>query len=224
MNVILFDIDGTLVRTGGAGKTALEAGLCATFAIPEVRHTVSYSGRTDLAISRDLLAAHDVEPSVDNERRLLEAYLARLPDALKLHGGRVCPGVVELLEWLAPRPQTLLGLLTGNVRAGARLKLSHFGLWDYFRVGGFGDYVYDRDDVARAALQDIQAHLGADVDPSSIWVVGDTPLDVRCARAIGARAVAVATGWHSREELAGCRPDLLLEDLSQLNSLQALWA
>ena len=194
MNVILFDIDGTLIRTGGAGKTAIEAGLRSAFGVMEIRDTVSFSGRTDLAIGRDLLAVHDIEPTHRNEVALHEAYLARLPEALKLHGGEVCPGVVDLLEWLAPRERILLGLLTGNVRAGARLKLDHFGLWDYFRCGGFGDFTYDRDDVARAAFQDVQAHLGAGIDPASIWIIGDTPLDVKCARAIGAKAVAVATG------------------------------
>jgi len=224
MKVVLFDIDGTLVRTGGAGKTAIESGLSSTFGVLELRDTVPYSGRTDLAIGRDLLAVHDIEPSQENEVRLHESYLARLPEALRLHGGEVCPGVIELLEWLAPRERILLGLLTGNVRAGARLKLGHFGLWDYFHCGGFGDFTYDRDDVARAALQDVQSHLGTGIDPASIWVIGDTPLDVKCARAIGAKAVAVATGWHPLGELAESKPDVLLADLTHNTELLQAWA
>ena len=132
--------------------------------------------------------------------------------------------MAELLEYLMPRERVLLGLLTGNVRAGARIKLGHFGLWDYFRCGGFGDHTFDRDDVARAAFQDVQAHLGKDVDPADVWVIGDTPLDVRCARAIGAKVVAVATGWHPLGELAGCRPDVLLADLTHAAELLERWA
>jgi phosphoglycolate phosphatase-like HAD superfamily hydrolase len=114
-----------------------------------------------------------------------------------------------------------VGLLTGNIRAGARVKLGHFGLFDYFAFGGFGDIHHDRDEVAREALAETHRHLGRTVPGERIWVVGDTPLDIRCARAIGARAVAVVTGWHPREELAACSPDLLLNDLSEAKALLA---
>jgi phosphoglycolate phosphatase-like HAD superfamily hydrolase len=212
MPTILFDIDGTLVRTGGAGKDAMEAALRAAFGVADIRDTVGYSGRTDRAIATDLLAAHAIDPTPANVTALQEAYLGHLPHSLSRRGGEVCPGVGELLAAL--RGTTPVGLLTGNVRAGARHKLGHFGLWDYFPFGGFGDDHLDRDDVARAALAALRRHAGRPVDPADVWVVGDTPLDVRCARAIGARAVAVATGWHSPGELAGCRPDVLLADLS----------
>ena len=117
----------------------------------------------------------------------------------------------------------ILGLLTGNVRSGARHKLSHHGLWDYFACGGFGDEHYERDDVARSALAEVRAHLGRDLDPRDVWVIGDTPLDVRCARAVGARAVAVATGWHPAEELAVHEPDHLFTDLSDAEELLRVW-
>src|SRR4051794_18986840 len=188
MRIILFDIDGTLVRTGGAGKAAMEAGLRAAFGITHINDTVPYSGRTDRAIARDLLAVHGIEPTPENQRTLQAAYLAELPAALKQFGGQVCPGVGELLVTLGTQPDTVLGLLTGNVRAGAQAKLGHFGLWDYFVCGGFGDEHFDRDDVARMALAEVKSHLGREVDPARVWVIGDTPLDVRCARAIGASA------------------------------------
>lgn len=224
MPIILFDIDGTLVRTGGAGKAAMEAGLRAAFGVEYVNDTVPYSGRTDRAIARDLLAVHGIDPTPANQRTLSEAYLAHLPGSLKKHGGKVCPGVGELLSALGSQPATVLGLLTGNVRAGARTKLGHFGLWDHFACGGFGDEHFDRDDVARVALADVRAHLGRDVDPADVWVVGDTPLDVKCARAIGARAVAVATGWHPHAELLECGPDFLFTDLSDHPSVLTIWA
>lgn len=223
MPIILFDIDGTLVRTGGAGKAAMEAALVAAFGVAELRDKVPYSGRTDTAITRDLLRVHGIDPSPENQRKLREAYLELLPLALKEKGGTVCPGVPELLAAVSAKPGVVLGLLTGNVRAGAAHKLGHFGLWHFFPCGGFGDDHHDRDDVARSALASVREHLGRDVHPSEVWVIGDTPLDVSCARAVGANAVAVATGWHPLEELAGCAPDLIFNDLSDHAQLLAAW-
>jgi phosphoglycolate phosphatase-like HAD superfamily hydrolase len=223
MPIILFDIDGTLVRTGGAGKFAMEAALVDAFGVKELRDEVPYSGRTDVAITRDLLRVHGIDPTLENQRKLREAYLERLPGSLFSKGGTVCPGVPELLAAIAGKPGIVLGLLTGNVRVGAQRKLGHFGLWDYFACGGFGDDCYDRDDVARAALVSVRAHLARDVSPTDVWVIGDTPLDVSCARAIGANAVAVATGWHPPEELAICAPDLIFDDLSDHSRLLAVW-
>ncbi len=223
MPIILFDIDGTLVRTGGAGKAAMESALRAAFGVSELRDEVPYSGRTDVAIGRDLLRVHGLDPSPANQQKLRETYLTHLPNSLKAKGGEVCPGVPELLTALAGRPGVVLGLLTGNVRAGARTKLSYFGLWDYFTCGGFGDEYSDRDDVARSALVSVREHLGGEVNPADVWVIGDTPLDVSCARAIGANAVAVATGWHPADELALCEPDLFFDDLSDHSRLLAVW-
>ncbi len=222
MPIVLFDIDGTLVRTGGAGKAAMEHGLISAFGITELRDEVPYSGRTDYAITRDLLAVHGIEPTPENQRTLREAYLEHLPKSLRTKGGTICPGVPELLATLAQQP-VVLGLLTGNVRSGAQTKLGHFDLWKYFACGGFGDNHFDRDDVARAAHASAQSHLGRPVEPNDIWVIGDTPLDVSCARAIGAKAVAVATGWHPLEELAECKPDLLFADLANHSQLLDLW-
>ncbi|WP_439626544.1 HAD family hydrolase [Gemmata sp.] len=223
MPILLFDIDGTLVRTGGAGKGAMEHALQTAFGVREVRDTVSYSGRTDRAIGRDLLRVHGIDPTPENQTRLHEAYLAELPVRLKTHGGEVCPGVTELLGELRPRSGVVLGLLTGNVRVGARHKLNHFGLWDFFACGGFGDDHFDRDDVARTAVSEVRAHLKREVAAGDVWVIGDTPLDVQCARAVGAKAVAVATGWHPLEELASHAPDYALADLSNPAELLRIW-
>jgi phosphoglycolate phosphatase len=223
MPIILFDIDGTLIRSGGAGKDAMEGALRAAFGLTEIHDKVPYSGRTDCAIARDLLGVHGIEASPANQRALREAYLARLPHSLKSRGGKVLPGINDLLAALQHRDETVVGLLTGNIRAGARTKLGHFGLWDFFTCGGFGDDYFERDDVARMALAEVRTHTGRHIDPADIWVIGDTPLDVSCARAIGAKAIAVATGWHPIEELSACAPDHLFRDLSEYQRVLEVW-
>src|SRR5205823_138073 len=129
----------------------------------------------------------------------------------------------ELLRQLAARSDVAVGLLTGNIRDGARVKLGHYGLFDFFSFGGYGDRHLDRDDVAREALDVARQFLSGTVFLDRIWVIGDTPLDVRCARCIGVRVAAVCTGFHSSEELAAAEPDLLLTDLSDPAPLLSLW-
>ena len=223
MPIILFDIDGTLIRSGGAGKDAMEGALRIAFGLTEIKDEVPYSGRTDVAIARDLLRVHGIEATLANQRTLQEAYLANLLVSLKSRGGTVLPGVNELLAALKGRTDSVLGLLTGNIRVGARTKLTHFGLWENFTCGGFGDEHFDRDDVARMALAEVQSHIGREVNPTDIWVVGDTPLDVQCARAIGAKVIAVATGWHPVDELAACEPDHVFADLADHQHVMTVW-
>jgi phosphoglycolate phosphatase len=213
MIICLFDIDGTLLASGGAGKAALESAFCDEFSVA-LRHQVPYSGRTDRAIIRDLLRLHDIDYTVENRDRLFAGYLQRLPDRLVRNQGRVLPGMLELLQSLRQRDDIAIGLLTGNLRAGAKVKLGHFGIYDHFAFGGFGDHHYDRDDVAREALQAAHAHTASTIPGDRVWVIGDTPLDVQCARAIGARVVAVATGVHSVEQLQATSPDLTLADFA----------
>jgi phosphoglycolate phosphatase-like HAD superfamily hydrolase len=214
MHVCLFDIDGTLISSGGAGKAALELALFQEFGIERITDKLVLSGRTDRAICRDLFAYHVLDDTPENWRRLIDAYLQNLPHCLATKGGKVLPGITELLEGLRRHDDVRVGLLTGNIRAGAKVKLGHFGLYEHFAFGGFGDDHFDRDDVAREALQAVHVHCKGMACADRIWVIGDTPLDIRCARAIGARAVAVATGWHPAEELSACEPDLLFTDLS----------
>jgi phosphoglycolate phosphatase len=221
MHICLFDIDGTLIASGGSGKAALEAALAEEFGITRLIDKLQLSGRTDRAIMADLFRLHVIDDTPENHARLRDAYLCHLPRYL--HAGRVLPGIAELLAHLSGRHDVAIGLLTGNVRAGAKVKLGFFGLYDYFAFGGYGDHHLDRDDVAREALAAVHGRLNRVVQAERIWVVGDTPLDIRCARAIGARAVAVATGWHSLTELAEHGPDLLLADLADPAPLLAHW-
>ncbi len=213
MPVCLFDIDGTLIASGGAGKAALEAGLSSEFGVNRLIEKLDLSGRTDRAIVTDLLRRLDLPTEEATQQRLFNAYLRHLPDCLRRSTGRVLPGIQPLLNHLRERTDVALGLLTGNIRAGARVKLEHFGLHEYFTFGGFGDEYHDRDDVARSAWRELTA-LYPGVSPREVWVIGDTPLDIRCARAIGARVVAVATGWHPPEELSAHAPDLIMADLA----------
>jgi phosphoglycolate phosphatase len=224
MYVCLFDIDGTLLSSGGAGKAAMEAALVTEFGAVEPAYSVPFAGRTDRAIARDLFQMHRIEESTSNWQRFLTAYLQHLPACLVAHKGQILPGIAALLQCLQTRGDVAVGLLTGNVRDGARLKLGHYGLFHHFAFGGFGDHHLTREDVAREALNAVRSHLDDSIRGEQVSVVGDTPLDVRCARAIGARAVAVATGWHSLDILAAEQPDLLLADLSDASRLLQLWS
>ncbi len=220
----LFDIDGTLLSSGGAGKHAMYAAIASEFGVTKLDDGVAFAGRTDRAIAGDLFSRHGIENSADNWRRFVAAYLGHLPQCLADRQGRVLPGVATLLEQLNARDDVIIGLLTGNLRDGARTKLGYFGLFDYFRFGGFGDTHLDRNDVARDAVIELEAHLERPLSTDFAWVIGDTPLDVRCARAISARVLAVATGFHSVAELAVEKPDLLLPDLSDTSPLLEMLA
>lgn len=221
MHLFLFDIDGTLIDTSGAGRAALELAVSEEFGVA-TPHRVNLSGRTDRGIAREYFEVHRIEATEENFARLIGAYLSRLSAGLPARPGRVLPGAAELVRRLAELPNTALGLLTGNVKAGAMTKLRYFGLAEYFDFGGFGDLHADRNQVAEEALAAAKQKAAAAFAQDRVYVVGDTPLDIRCARWIGARAVAVATGMHPLEELAEHQPDLLLPDLVGGEALLAL--
>ncbi|MCE9553039.1 MAG: HAD hydrolase-like protein [Planctomycetes bacterium] len=224
MQVCLFDIDGTLINTGRAGRAAFYATLEHEFQFPAPHHDVAFSGRTDRSIVRDLFHHHEIENTPENTSRFFTAYWKQLPLMLNGRGGVVLPGVEALLVQLAGRQDVAIGLLTGNTQIGAGMKLGHFGLMQYFSFGGYGDQHLDRNHVAAEALQAAGEFLGKNVEPTNVWVIGDTPLDIRCARAIGAHAVAVATGGHSLDELAQAKPDLLLADLDAAEEMLGRWS
>lgn len=225
MNILFFDIDGTLIDSGGAGKLAMESALLAEFGVAASDRHVPYAGRTDAAIISDLLRAHELEVTPENIKRFLVAYLGHLPVCLTQRNGQALPGVRPLLDALQGRSDVLLGLLTGNVEAGATNKLSHFGLNHYFQCGGFADDLVERNDVARVARQRAEQHLGREIDETiTLWVIGDTPHDVTCGRAIGARVLAVATGSHTVAQLESADPDHVVSDLTDTAKLVALWA
>jgi len=217
--VCLFDIDGTLLDAGGAGQNAMERALFDLFAVGGPYTNIPAAGRTDKAITTDLFAHHDLNVDDGTWRKFLDSYLQHLPRSLAEKDGGILPGVVPLLQELSDRDDVALGLLTGNLEVGAMLKLKHFQLDHHFLFGGFGDHHFDRDDVARLAYQAAIVHLNHEVHPENVWVIGDTPADVRCGRAIGANVIAVGTGIHQMEELASSRPDHLFESLADVEAV-----
>lgn len=212
--VCLFDIDGTLLSTGGAGQLAMERALAKVFGLSEIRGEILAAGRTDRAITTDLFRGHGLADDPRAWSEFVAEYFAQLRRTLVELQGQVLPGVMTLLETLSTREDVALGLLTGNFREGANLKLRHYQIDHHFAFGGYGDDHHDRDDVARTALAEAVRHLRRELDASTVWVLGDTPSDVKCARAIGARAVAVATGIYDAAELAATSPDHLYRDFS----------
>ncbi|MEM9351847.1 MAG: HAD hydrolase-like protein [Planctomycetota bacterium] len=223
MYAVLFDIDGTLITTGGAGKVAFAETFAEDFGIDSISDEVGFAGRSDRAIALDLMRVHGVEPTDGNWARFREGYLPRLLPALQSSVGAVLPGVETLLSQLETQADVLVGLLTGNMRDGAERKLTHYRLWERFDCGGFGDVHTERELIARDAVESATAWSrstgGAGL--TGAMVIGDTVHDVRCAKAVGAVSVAVATSSTSVEELLDESPDLLLQDLTDSEGLLA---
>ena len=211
--LFLFDVDGTLITAHGAGRRALEAAMRATYGTAGDVDRYDFRGKTDPLIVSELVTGAGI-PSRAVEDRLdacFEAYAdflqALLADG---HPVDVIPGVAAVVEQLSRHPDALLGLLTGNVRRGAELKLGGTGLLPFFPIGAYGSDDRDRRRLPAIARGRAEAAHGLAIPFDQITVIGDTPLDVDCAHACGACAVAVATGQHSSEELAACSPHLLL--------------
>lgn len=213
--VLLFDVDGTLVRTGGAGTRALRAAFDAVHDAPDATASVDVRGNTDGSIVAAGLRALGLQPSADAVSAIISAYLNALEvEIASSRGYQVMPGVVELLEWLAPSATHALGLGTGNHARGASIKLARGGLDRYFGFGGYGSDSADRPTLIQRGAERGAASLGRGRDTCRVVVLGDTPHDVSAARAIGADVIAVATGGHTLEELAACSPDLVVPTLA----------
>jgi phosphoglycolate phosphatase-like HAD superfamily hydrolase len=218
IRLALFDIDGTLIRTGGAGVRAFGRTCEIVFGIQDgVRH-LQFAGRTDTSLLREFLATHRLENRPEQIAAFYDYYVFLLDEYLRHSRGQLCPGVLEFIEaWTRLPSPPILGLLTGNILLGAEIKLRHFGLWDHFRLGAFGDDGEERPTLARTALQRGRNLLGTNLQPEEVLVIGDTTHDIACGRAIGAKVLAVATGGHAPTQLAAARPDWLLPDLTTAN-------
>jgi phosphoglycolate phosphatase len=226
MQLFLFDIDGTLIQAHGAGHRSLVRAMTEVFGTAGTHDDYDWRGKTDPLIIGDLLRQAGIPESVILERmpECFDRYIHYLDHMLK-DGHRVdlLPGVVELVHRLSNRPDVLVGLLTGNVERGAVVKLRSSGLLRHFRVGAYGSDDLDRRRLPAIARDRAAAVTGREFAFADLVIIGDTPLDVDCARACGARAVAVATGQHSVNELAATRPDLLFASFADVeDSLRQL--
>jgi phosphoglycolate phosphatase len=215
LTILLFDIDGTLIHSGGAGVRAMTRAFLDVFGVPDALSGISLPGRTDAVIISDTLARFGISATRSVLRRFQDRYHDLLPAVLGeiTEGKRILPGVCELLEQASRRPDLILGLLTGNSCEAARIKLQHFNLWHYFRYGAYGDDAEDRNGLVPIALERAHASGRRGLDERAVFVIGDTPLDVACARAAGVRAIGVATGPYSSAELRDAGAERVFEDL-----------
>jgi phosphoglycolate phosphatase-like HAD superfamily hydrolase len=213
--LILFDIDGTLV-SGGPAKHAFETAMVETYGTAGDVAGISFAGKTDPQIARELLTGAGFDRGSIDEGLpgLWRRYLTYLEAGLAERPMRVLEGVRELLDALAAVDGVALGLVTGNIAGGASLKLGAAGLWERFQVGGYGSDHEERDHLPAIALERARSHWRAPLSARDAVVVGDTPRDVRCGRVGGTRTLAVATGHFGTTELRAAGADHVVEDLS----------
>lgn len=213
--VLLFDIDMTMIRTVGAGRSAMEVAFQREFGIEHATEGMLFDGRTDRGIFIECLERHGLANGAlaANLSRFVESYLELLPASLKERAGSLLPGVPELLAALS-KTDAQVGLATGNLRRGAAHKLEHFGIWERFAGGGFGDDHVVRGDLVRAGIAEMAALSNCEPGDCDVIVLGDTPLDVEAAHVAGARALAVGTGRFTPEQLLDSGAEFALADLS----------
>ena len=222
IRLVLFDIDGTLVHTGGAGIEAFRRTFAELFNARDGVEKLKFAGRTDVSLVREFFGLHHIAATPENFRRFFEEYVFRLDYVLAHNKTGTCPGVREFLGALKELPHPpLVGLLTGNIRLGAEIKLRHFGLWEEFQTGGFADDDEERDKIAAVAKQRGSRLLQHELNGDEVLVIGDTPLDIRCGRAIKAKVLAVATGGAKLAELKQHQPDWAVEDLTKTTAREA---
>lgn len=219
--LLLWDIDATLISTGGAGDKALKRVVQQRYGVDDDFHDVEIAGRTDAFIAASILRKYGQEPTGSNVSAFLDEYVAHLGELLPQLNGQVLPGISEILQRMKAKPDRVLALLTGNLQRGAKLKLQRYGLWDYFEFGAFADDHADRNELgafARARAKERHAH---DFAVEAIDVIGDTGHDIACGKIFGARTIAVATGTWTRAQLAAHNPDFLFDDLSPVDEVIA---
>jgi len=218
MRLILFDIDGTLIDSGGAGVRALDLALKELFAIEKGFRGISMAGKTDPLIMREGLVKHGISVN-GNLESVIEAYLRHLQKEVQNDRKKLKPGVYDVLEKLRNMTDIVLGLLTGNLELGARIKLAPFNINEYFPAGAFGSDDEDRNMLLPVAVRRFQELMEDSIRIEECVVIGDTPRDVECAHIHGAICVGVATGPYSYDTLVEAGADYVVEDLSDQSSL-----
>lgn len=218
--LLLFDIDGTLLSTHGIPRQAMSTVLKRRFSDFNYDAGFNFSGRTDWEIVEHLLRFDNRPCNGELVHQILNDFGSELE--IVLQNGRhplIYPGVLALLEKLARSDQFFLGLVTGNIAKGARIKLSKAGLDPFFAVGGFGDDSNNRNDLPPLAIARAEKQFGCSFERKHTWVIGDSPRDIGCARHNDLRALAVATGWTSYEDLQATGPDYLVRDFSTVDDI-----
>ena len=219
VRLVLFDIDGTLIHTDGAGIKAFAKAFEMQFNISNGVDGMKFSGRTDTGLAREMFLKHRIDPSGENMRFFFELYAFWLAHLLNECKGDIFPGVWRFIHELQTMPEPpAIGLLTGNIRLGAEIKLRRYHLWEFFETGAFGDDHEDRNEIAAIARKRGARLLDQEVRGEEILVIGDTPLDIACGRAIGARILAVATGGSTLAELQSHCPDWAVTDLEKVRA------
>ncbi len=215
--LILFDIDGTLIDSGEAGTRSLNLAFKELFSIDNAFRDISMAGKTDVQIMKEGLMRHGI--SIDgNLSLIIESYLKNLRREINNPWRHLKPGIKELLDRLSNLKEIHLGLLTGNLEEGARIKLEPFGINRYFLTGAFGSDHEDRNCLLPIAIERFKRLTGREYRPSQCIVVGDTPRDIYCSKPFGARAIGVATGPYSSKDLREAGADLVFEDLGDVDS------
>ena len=223
MKIVLFDIDGTLLRTDGAGRRSMEHALHTVFGVPG-DPSYRYDGKTDRQIAREQMRAIGISDEMITARMdaLLDIYIAQLAGELSANPAQavLCPGVPALLTRLQQQTHVVLGLLTGNIERGARHKLHAVQLaFEQFRVNAFGCDAEARPDLPAVARRRAVDLLGTDVRGDQLVIIGDTPADIHCGRALGVHAIGVATGHYGVEELAQHDPAAVFPSLADTDAL-----
>ena len=221
--LLLFDIDGTLLTSSGFAKTAFEKALLENFGTPGDINRFPWSGKLDPNIMRELMRGAGIPEGIiaDKLAQTLADYEAILEATLPAEKIVIRPGVVALLEEIRTYEDLLCSLCTGNTPGGARIKLTRGKLYHYFSTGAFGTDGAVRSELPPVGLRRAQRWWGLKVDPSKVFVIGDSPEDIKCAQASHYHSVAIASGWHPMEELASHKPELLVEDLDK--GREAFW-
>jgi len=219
IRLVLFDIDGTLINTNSAGVKAFGRAFQTEYGFDDRTEKINFAGRTDTGLVREYFNHHNITPDTEHFRRYFDTYVFWLDHMMQDCNGRIHPGVLEFIEAVKKLPEPpLIGLLTGNIQLGAEIKLRHFNLWEKFAMGGFADDSEERDHIAAAAKARGSKVLGKNLRGNEVLVIGDTPLDIRCARAIGAKVLAVATGGSTVSELKKHKPDWAVTDLRKADA------
>ena len=213
--LILWDIDGTIIVSHGAGFRAMARALTERFGATVDMGKIDWAGRTDSWIAGEVLRVTGLADTPENIHEFLEGYLEILPQELSTgRPGLVLPGILELLETLRTRPDVVQGLLTGNLQRGAEVKLTHYKVWHYFEFGAYADDSPRRNDLGPHALRRAKERHAVEFSPQHTFIIGDTPHDIECGKVIGARTIAVATGKYSVGELAGHKPTAVFRDFA----------